>query len=594
MIGRFRKVLVSLRPQFYRKPAEHLNPYYTLTNYRRIWLIGIVILGVTVLVPLIVVTVIHYQLIQKSIDSELIFRTERLASNARRAVSFFLEERLDALRFTVDEVGYDQLTNPDHLREVLRNLKLGFGGLTDLSVIDHTGTQIAYAGPFFNLRGRDYSAQRWFIECQAHNPYVSEIFRGYREVPHMIIAVRSYRNDGTPFILRATLETERLIKTISSHKPGTHAEMFLINQSGIIQTPSEHYGDIFQKMSLPLPNYSPKTRVVTANGDQKRSIIMGYAFISTRTADTPFIIIVIKQKAGMMKTWQQLRTHINWFVGFCILGILIVVTVICTFMVNKLYLTDKAKAETMALMEQNNQLVSVGQLAAGVAHEINNPLALINESAGYVKDLFIIKEQYRKDEELIENIDYILEAVDRCGRITRQLLGFARKFDVKLQKVNLQKVISDALIFHNKEAEYRNIKVHVDVPEDTPEIETDRGKLQQILLNLVNNAFQAMDDGCILDIHASSEGFDKVSITIADNGGGMSEENLPKIFDPFFTTKEIDKGTGLGLAITYGLVKKLQGNISVKSKENEGTTFTITLPNRIEKEISEDEGSIGR
>ncbi len=593
-MGRFRKALVSLRPQFYRKPAEHLNPYYTLTNYRRIWWIGIVILGVTVLVPLIVVTVIHYQLIQKSVDSELIFRTERLASNARRTVSFFLEERLDALRFTVDEVGYDQLMNPDHLKEVLKNLQLGFGGLTDLSVIDHTGTQVAYAGPFLNLKGRDYSTQRWFIECRGYNPYVSEIFRGYRDIPHMIIAVKSFRNDGTSFILRATLEIERLIKTISSHKTGVHAEIFLVSRSGIIQTPSEHYGDIFQKMSLPLPNYSPKTRAVMASDDQKRPIIMGYAFIFTRTADTPFIIMVIKQKAGMMKTWQQLRTHINWFVGFCILGILIVVTVICTFMVNKLYLTDKAKAETMALMEQNNQLVSVGQLAAGVAHEINNPLALINETAGYVKDLFIIKEQYRKDEELIENIDYILEAVDRCGRITRQLLGFARKFDVKIQKVNLQKVISDALIFYNKEAEYRNIKVYVDVPEDTLEIETDRGKLQQILLNLVNNAFQAMDNGCILDIHASNEGSDKVRITIADNGCGMSDENLPKIFDPFFTTKERDKGTGLGLAITYGLVKKLQGNISVKSKENEGTTFTITLPNRIEKETSEDEGAVVR
>jgi len=594
MIGRFRKALVSLRPQFYRKPAEHLNPYYTFTDYRRIWWIGIVILGVTALAPLIVVIIIHYQLIQKSVDWELVFRTERLASNARRAVSFFLEERLDALRFTVDEVGYDQLMKPDHLSEVLRNLRLGFGGLTDLSVIDHRGSQVAYAGPFFDLKGKDYSAQRWFIECQGHSPYVSEIFRGYREVPHMIIAIKSFRNDGTFFILRATLEIERLIKTISSHKTGAYAEIFLVNRSGIIQTPSEYYGDIFQKMSLPLPNYSPKTRAVTASDDQKRSIIMGYTFIFTRTADTPFIIMVIKQKAGMMKTWQQLRTNINWFVGFCILVILIVVTVTCTFMVNKLYLTDKAKAETMALMEQNNQLVSVGQLAAGVAHEINNPLALINETAGYVKDLFIIKEQYRKDEELIENIDYILEAVDRCGRITRQLLGFARKFDVKIQKVNLQKVISDALIFHNKEAEYRNIKVYVDVPEDTPEIETDRGKLQQILLNLVNNAFQAMNNGCILDIHASSEGSDKVSITIADNGCGMSEENLPKIFDPFFTTKESDKGTGLGLAITYGLVKKLHGNISVKSKKNEGTTFTITLPNRIEKEISEDEGSIGR
>ncbi|MGD9290943.1 MAG: ATP-binding protein, partial [Desulfobacterales bacterium] len=292
--------------------------------------------------------------------------------------------------------------------------------------------------------------------------------------------------------------------------------------------------------------------------------------------------------------WLELRSKINWFVGFAIMVIIIVVAITCTFMVNKLYRADKAKAEAMAAMEQNNQLASIGQLAAGVAHEINNPLALINETAGYVKDLFVIKKQYSKDDELLENIDYILEAVERCGTITRQLLGFARKFDVKIQMVNLKEVISDVLVFHNKEAEYRNINVFVDIPKDISEIETDRGKLQQVLLNLVNNAFQAVDDGCNLDITASSEEANRVSITISDNGCGMPEENLTKIFEPFFTTKERGKGTGLGLTITYGLVKKLHGDISVESRENEGTTFVITLPIHLQEEMSKDENSFGR
>jgi signal transduction histidine kinase len=133
----------------------------------------------------------------------------------------------------------------------------------------------------------------------------------------------------------------------------------------------------------------------------------------------------------------------------------------------------------------------------------------------------------------------------------------------------------------------------VDVPEDVPQIETDRGKLQQILVNLVNNAFQAVDEGCILDIQASAAGSDKVQITISDDGCGIPEENMPKIFEPFYTTKESNQGTGLGLAITYGLVKKLQGDISAKSKLDEGTTFTITLPTRIQKEAIENESSVG-
>jgi len=584
MMNRIRKIFGSIWPEFYRQDDKHLGHYLTFTDYRKIWAIGILALVVTALVPLLVVTVIHYRLLQKSVDSELILRAERLTSNARRAVTFFLEERLNALRFTVNEIAYDQLTDTDHLAEILRNLKLGFGGLTDLSVIAHTGTQAAYAGPF-NLEGRDYSNQRWFIECQKHHFYVSEIFRGYRDVPHIIIAIKSFRPDGAFFILRATLDTDRLIQTLASYETGAHAEIFLINRSGIVQTSSKHHGEIFQKMTLPVPSYSQRTHVAMAEDDLGESLIVGYAFISTQIADTPFILMVIKHKAGMMQVWQQLRSNINWFVGFAVLIILVVIILTCSYMVNLLYRADKSKAQTMALMEQSNQLATIGQLAAGVAHEINNPLALINETAGYVKDLFVLKEQYQRDDELIGYIDDVLDAVERCGTITRQLLGFARKFEVKIQKVKLNEVISDVLVFHNKEAAYRNIKVYVDVTEDMPPIETDRGKLQQILVNLVNNAFQAVDNGCILYIEASPDGADKVRITISDNGCGMPEENLPKIFEPFFTTKEGNQGTGLGLAITYGLVKKLHGEIAVKSKVQEGTTFTITLPIRIGEEI---------
>jgi signal transduction histidine kinase len=492
-------------------------------------------------------------------------------------VTFFLEEHLNALIFTVNEIEYEKLTNSDHLAELLRNLKLGFGGLTDLSVIDHTGIQIAYAGPF-KMEGKNYSNQVWFVECQKHHSYVSEIYRGYRDLPHFIVVVKSFRPDGSFFILRATLETNQLIQTLSSYRTGEHADIFLVNRSGVIQTASKHYGDIFQKMALPIPDYSPRTQAVIETDNQKRPIIRGYAFISTQIASTPFILMVVKQKAGMTKVWRQLNANFNWFVLLDIIAILIVIPITCTFIINMLYLTDKAKAETMAVMEQNFQMASIGQLAAGVAHEINNPLALINETAGYVKDLFVIKKQYSKDDALLENIDYILEAVERCGTITKQLLGFSRKYDVKIQRVNLNEVISDVLNFHNKEAEYRNINVSVDVPEDIPEIETDRGKLQQILVNLINNAFQALDNGCSLAIQASNEGSDKVRITISDSGCGMPAAHLAKIFDPFFTTKERDQGTGLGLAITYGLVKKLHGTIFVESKENVGTTFTITLP----------------
>jgi signal transduction histidine kinase len=288
--------------------------------------------------------------------------------------------------------------------------------------------------------------------------------------------------------------------------------------------------------------------------------------------------MVAKHKAGMMKVWLDLRRQINWFFAASAAVIAVVVILTSSFMVNKIFEADREKARTMVMAEQNCQLASIGQLAAGVAHEINNPLALINETAGYIKDLFVIKEQYQHDEELMENIDSVLDAVDRCGIITRQLLSFARRLDVHSQSVDLKHIVAEVMNFHKKEAAYRNITLFVDIPDAIPRIETDRGKLQQVVLNLVNNAFQAVENGCFLEIRAEMDGNDKVRLSIRDNGCGISEKNLQKVFDPFFTTKKEGLGTGLGLSITFGLVQKLHGEISVDSKPGEGTTFTVTLP----------------
>jgi two-component system NtrC family sensor kinase len=295
--------------------------------------------------------------------------------------------------------------------------------------------------------------------------------------------------------------------------------------------------------------------------------------------------MVVKQKAGMMKVWLDLRSNINWFFGVSAVIIAIVITLTSTVMVNKIFQADRQKAETMVAAERNCQLASIGQLAAGVAHEINNPLALINETAGYVKDLFTIKQQYKEDPELVEHIDSILDAVERCGTITRQLLGFARRFDVQTQPIDLRDMVTDVINFHKKEAEYRNIKIHVDIPETIPLIETDRGKLQQIILNLVNNAFQAIANGCFLDIRAEMDGPEQVRLFIRTMGAVFQKITLAKYFEPFFTTKKEGQGTGLGLSITYGLVQKLHGNITVQSKTGQGTTFVVTLPVQSKKEI---------
>jgi two-component system, NtrC family, sensor kinase len=569
---------------FFHKHNAHLDSFYTFSNYRRIWVICICILAFSSLLPLVLATAIHYKLIQHSVDSELMLRAERLTSNAKRSVAFFIDERLDALTFTIKEMGYENLRDNHKLKEVFYNLKFGFGGFTDLSVIDGDGSQVAYTGPF-NLEGKNYINQPWFAQSLKTANYVSDVFTGYRDAPHIIIAVRSETPDGLRYILRATLDIERLMQMLLSYKTGRYTDIFLINHKGVLQTPSINFGNIFNKTPLVIPEFSNRTNAqrISGNGNGEKTIIMGYSYISTDMVATPFILLVLKKKEEVMRTWLNVGRTFNWMIGISGVFIIMIITLLSTFMVNKLYMADKTKAQTMLQMEQSQQLACIGQLAAGVAHEINNPLALINETAGYVKDLYSFASEKISETEVIEYIESIIEAVERCGAITSQLLGFVRQFDIKIRKINLVEMVGNVLDFYKKEAEYRSILLSTSLPELPLFIETDSGKLQQILVNLVNNAFQAVEEGGHLDIIVSLTTPELVEIAIKDTGCGISSENLNKIHEPFFSTKKEKMGTGLGLSITYGLVKKLQGNINVESTQGVGTIFTITLPVRIQE-----------
>lgn len=566
----------------FHRPNVHLTSFQTISNYPRIWIISIMILAITSLAPLVFTTFINHRLIQKSVDAELVLQTDRVTSNAKRSMRFFLEERLNALRFIVNELPYYSLIDNEHLAKILDNLKLGFGGFTDLSIIDADGSQIAYAGPF-NLEGKNYKNQPWFIQSIEKDNFISEVFTGYRDIPHIIIAVRSETAYGRHFLLRATLDTQRLMSMLTSYKTNVHTDIFLINRTGILQTPSSTHGKIFTPALLDVPAFSDTTQVIQPENKGENAFITGYSYIVTEAVTTPFILMVHKKKSDVMGTWLNLGKTFNWIIGACCLVMMIIITLVSTFMVNQLFLADQAKAETMLKMEQSQQLACIGQLSAGIAHEINNPLALINETAGYLKDLYQYPDEHRNDQEIAELLDDILEAVSRCGTITSQLLGFVRQFDVRISLVNVEKLINGILSFHKKETEYKGIHVTTAIDPNVPAIETDRGKLQQILLNLINNAFQAIEANGCLDITVSHLPPNKISIEIKDTGCGIPEENLKRIHEPFFSTKKDKMGTGLGLSITYGLVRKLQGNIRVESSEGIGTIFTVTLPVRIQK-----------
>jgi len=236
------------------------------------------------------------------------------------------------------------------------------------------------------------------------------------------------------------------------------------------------------------------------------------------------------------------------------------------------------------LHEKQSQLVAaeklatLGTFAAGVAHEINNPLAIINEKAGLMKDILEMAEDFKYKSKFLDQVDAITESVKRCRNITHRILGFARKTEVSIEVFDINDIINELKGFLEKEVQLKNIQLEMNLSENLPKVRSDRGQLQQIFLNIAKNAIDAVDNGGVVAIFTGTKDPSTVRVAMQDNGHGISDDALKHIFEPFFTTKEKGKGTGLGLSITYGIIKNLGGDIHVESEVNKGTTFVIELP----------------
>lgn len=563
----------AFTPKFLDYTEADSGPFKSLFNFKSLWISRIIIILCVALTPLICLAIFTSIVTKHETEREIHLRTVRLASNAKRTIAFFFEERKAALDFIVRSNSFEQLNDKRQLTNILESLQGSMGGFTDIGIIDASGKQIQYVGPFA-LQDIDYSSEEWFIELRKRNLYISEVFLGFRQIPHVIIAVKHTLPNGLFYILRATLETERFNQMLSDIRLRGSEDALLINKEGTLQTPSRSHGNLSDKIKLPVPEYSELTEVLEATDSHHRKIVIGYAYIP----ETPFIFMLTEEKSALMQPWRTTQHIIIFFIAFSILVILVVVYLIATHLINQIFIADLKRVQTLHEVEQSSKLASIGRLAAGVAHEINNPLAIINEKAGLIKDIFSFKEEYKHDTKIQGLIDSILASVERCGNITKRLLGFARHLDVSIQTVDIRAVIEDVLGFLVKEAEYRSISIHLDIEENIPQFETDRGKVQQILLNLVNNAFAAMQDNGRLEIKIRRTENNFVSISVKDNGTGIPEADLKRIFEPFFSTKTKSGGTGLGLSITYGLIQELKGKLNVMSTFGKGSEFIITLP----------------
>jgi two-component system NtrC family sensor kinase len=229
---------------------------------------------------------------------------------------------------------------------------------------------------------------------------------------------------------------------------------------------------------------------------------------------------------------------------------------------------------------QAQKMAAIGQLSAGVAHEINNPLAIIRQEAQWMQTLLHPDHFQGVEEakELYDSLREIIQQVDRGKEIVHNLLDFARKRPPVLQMVAVNKLIQDMAALVAKEADQKGIKINLRLAPDLPQIYADAPQLRQVILNLLNNATYAIQRKGEVTVTTRVAGEEALEIIVSDTGPGIAPADLPRIFDPFFTTKPPGQGTGLGLSICHGIITKLGGRITATSEAGQGATFTITLP----------------
>lgn len=541
----------------------------------------------------------------------------RIVSDHGNMIDTFLMERKSDLRLVSAMVGIEKMTRNGQIHEMLTHLKDRSPAFVDLGIFDDQGLHVSYAGPY-DLKGKRYQDEGWFKAVMAKGEYVSDVFLGYRNAPHFVIAV-CLESEKRRWILRATIDTLFFDRLVSGVRIGKSGEAYVLNHQGIAQT-GRRSGEVpMMSMDPGFKNYvSDRT---------KKSIFMEKEYLHAITSVNKgaWFLVVRQEKRDALSAFYS-ALYVS--VAITLVGGAVIVGLAFTLRGRILHWIERLIHEKESLGSQlirASQLAEIGEMAAGFAHEINNPLQIIKGEHSLLemllREMATESRMEKKDERAVgsshvgssdihfskeewntfvgdtkESLDQIRLQIDRCSEITSAVLKFGRKTETRLQSLSPSDIIPEMLKMVRNKAAVHGVEIHCDIPKNASAFMGDASQFQQVMLNLFNNALDAVvsrhgASGGRLVIQVMGENekamADKavqilankgVLIRVSDNGMGIRPEHIDKIFSPFFTTKAVGKGSGLGLSVCYGIVESFGGTMSVESRLGEGTTFTIALP----------------
>jgi two-component system NtrC family sensor kinase len=536
------------------------------------------------LIPFMLALCIGYYYFKTSLENSTIASMKRIVQDHRQMIESFLKERKHDLNFILNSYTYQDLNPSEKLDSVFDHLQKESHSFVDLGVFNQAGVHVAYHGPF-DLRARVYKDANWFKEVMEHGYYISDIFLGYRQIPHFIIAVTK-EEAGQKWVIRATIDTVIFNNIVKNIRIGKTGEAYILNANGLLQTEPRSGAKLMDQCSdnikYPLSNTYVKTYINKGVKGEK------YLYTTTWLQNKKWLLVVRQEKSD---AFRALSSAVYLVILILVVGGMAILAV-GFYLTNRIVgQMEKMDTEKYRLNQQligASRLVELGEMSAGFAHEINNPLQIVKSEHSLIEMLLVeMKEkgQIKESESLAEiedSMDQIKLQIFRCGEITRAILKFGRQDEPRPQDVDLQNFIPEIADMVAQKAIVHGILIEQDIAENTYPVHGDPTQLQQVILNLFNNAMDA-----ILEKHGTSGGKmiikagpgenNTVEILVKDNGCGISPENLNKIFTPFFTTKPVGKGAGLGLSVCYGIIGNMLGTLEVSSEVGVGTTFTLRL-----------------
>lgn len=487
------------------------------------------------------------------------------------AIGSHLSEQLHLLQLAAESHTYRQLSNTSDLQHLFKNLNASSGeGFIDLGVIDTEGNHKAYIGPY-DLQDRNYRNADWFNEVCSQGRNISDVFLGFRQVPHCIIAIRVAEN-GRHWILRATINSEKFSTLVKSGMPGFGGDSYIINREGLYQTPPRE-GLLLEKAT----HISP---IVHAGVEEHQITVRGLSklLVTTWINDDRWMLVVEQDLSIIQAPVNQAVINGAYVVLASVVFLLLTTSLATRHLTKQI---DKATAEREEISRafvRSAKLASIGELTTGLAHEINNPLAIITAEQTNISDILNDPNMTRDDiGDALDSIKRCQIQVQRCAGITKKLLKFGRSQEPKLELTDIGPRLIDIINLMHRHANVRNIELTHNIEGNLPRVLLDPVELEQVLVNLINNSLDAMPSGGKVIVGAHRES-GTVIMEVSDTGIGIPTSDLERVFEPFFTTKPAGRGTGLGLSVCYGIVDGWGGTIKASNRGGRGTTMTLTLP----------------